>query len=192
MIDFDALVDVVTTNGLDGRLFDKTANDSYENNGTFSKRFKGVADCKVQHVRQLYGALKKWKYVEPKKVIPLKQDEEAQDGKEDEKEPVDGDDVNHGSDQMGIYEIGKRFYFWDSHRKHPDYVAAKYSNIKEEVLNNPLFSRFINIRSWNTLTATITALLATEKALRNCITKQEILWKTLFRVQGSRVQCLEV
>ena len=167
-ININVLTDVVTTNGIDGRLFDKTAKDLYQNNGTFSKRFKGVADCKVQHVRQLYGALKKWKYVEPKKVIPLKQDEEAQDGKEDEKEPVDGDDVNHGSDQMGIYEIGKRFYFWDSHRKHPDYVAAKYSNIKEEVLNNPLFFRFINIRSWNTLTAAITALLSTERALRIC------------------------
>ena len=168
MIDIDAFVDVVTTNGIDGRLFDKTAKDSYQNNGTFSNRFKGIADCKVQHVRQLYTALRKWKYVESKKVVHLKQDEDVDDGKEDEKELVDGGVVVHGSEQMGIYEIGKRFYFWESHRKHPDYVAAKYSNIKEEVLNNPLFSKFINTRSWNILTAAITALLATEKALRIC------------------------
>ena len=65
-----------------------------------------------------------------------------------------------------IYEIGRRFYFWDSHRKHPDYVAPKYSNMKEEVLNNPLLNGLTDIRAWNSLTAAITTLLATECALQ--------------------------
>ena len=165
-IDIDVLTDVVSTNGINGSLFDKTAKDSYENNGTFSKRFKGVNGCKVQHVRQLYTALRKWKYVKPKHDVEMKQDEEV----EDEKEAVYG----LQDDQQDVYEIGKRFYFWDSHRKHPDYVAAKYSNMKEEVLNNPLFAGLTDIRAWNALTAAIGALLGTEKALRICSNGQSV------------------
>ena len=165
-IDIDVLIDVITTNGIDGRMFDKTLSESYENNGTFSKRFKGLSGCKVQHVRQLYTALRKWKYVEVKQQVEMKQDDETvdekQDEKEDEKELVYGQE----NEQHDVYEIGKRFYFWDSHRKHPDYVAAKYQNMKEEVLNNPLFAGLIDIRAWNALTVAITALLATERALR--------------------------
>ena len=167
-IDMDVLIDVVTTNDIDGRMFDKTVRDSYQNNGTFSKRFKGAADCKVQHVRQLYTALRKWKYVLQKPVDEAKQDENEEDGKDDEKELVDDGQHDGTSNEPDIYEIGKRFYFWDSHRKHPKYVAAKYNNMKEEVLNNPLLAGMTDIRAWNALTAAITALLATEKALRIC------------------------
>ena len=177
-IDINALIDVVTTNGVDGRMFDKTVSDCYQNNGTFSKRFKGVANCKVQHVRQLYRALNKWKYVEPKEEVSVvvAHDEDEVDGKEDEKEPVDGGQSQNdgGSNEPDIYEIGKRFYFWNSHRKHPDYVAAKYKNMKEELLDNPLLDSLITIGAWNALTAAITALLATEKALGICSNGQSV------------------
>ena len=168
-IDIDILIDVVTTNGIDGRMFDKTELDSYENCGNFAKRFKGLNDCKLQHVRQLYTALRKWKFVEQKEVVVTVENvQDAEDGKDDEKEPVDGDAVVIGSNETDVYEIGKRFYFWDSHRKHPDFVAAKYSNMKEEVLNNPLLATFITIGAWNALTAAITTMLSTEKAQRIC------------------------
>ena len=168
------MIDVVNTNQLDGRMFDKTAPNSYENNGTFSKWFKGVPDCKVHYVRQTYTALRKWKYVEQKPEIAVKQEEDAEDGKEDEKEPVDDNQNDGGSNEPDVYEIGKRFYFWDSHRKHTNFVAPKYKNIKEEVLDNPLLAPLSSIGAWNALTAAITTLLATEKALRICSNGQSV------------------
>ena len=165
-IDIDVLIDVITTNGINGRMFDKTAPNSYENCGNFAKRFKGLSGCKLQHVRQLYTTLRKWKYVEPKKEVVEEQENDVEDGKEDEKEAVDDDgDDQQGVGEPDVYEIGRRFYFWDSHRKHPDYVAPKYKNMKEEVLDNPLLAPLTSIGAWNSLTAIITALLATEKAL---------------------------
>ena len=162
-IDTDAFTEVVTSNGIDGRMFDKTEVGNYEKCGNFAKRFKGVPGCKLQHVRQLYNALRKWKYVEQKEEAVVT----TEDGKEDEKEPVEDDqDEHHGAGQPDVYEIGKRFYFWDLHQNHPDYVAPKYKNMKEEVLNNPLLAPLITIRAWNSLTAKIKALLATEKVSR--------------------------
>ena len=140
-------------------MFDKTDPEHYQNMGAFSKRFKAVPDCKLQHLRQLYGAIKKWKYIEPKMV-------EAAESKEEEK--WDGDESAGGQSAVtqtpDIYEIGKRFYFWDSLRKHADFVAAKYQNMKEELLNSPLLAGSLSMRSWTNLTELIEVLISTEIA----------------------------
>ena len=82
-IGYEALKKVVTTEGIDGRMFDKTDKEHYRNMVSFSKLFKAHSDCKAQHVRQLYGALKKWKYVEPKKT-----NNPVDEAKHSEKEPI--------------------------------------------------------------------------------------------------------
>ena len=196
VIGHEALRKVVTTEGIDGRMFDKTDKEHYRNMGSFSKLFKAHSDCKAQHVRQLYGALRKWKYVEPKKT-----NNPVDEATHSEIQPVAAHEVNQSEDvvvnndsdreQMDplqqdligmvdydqpqdVYEIGRRFYFWNSHRKHPAYVAAKYGNIKEEVLDNPLLNGLTDIRAWDALTAAIAALVATESAVQICSNGQSL------------------
>ena len=166
-IDGDALKQEVTTNDIDGRMFDKKDSEHFENMGKFAKRFKSVSNCKAQHLRQLYIALRKWQYVEPKEPTVLKQKEEPVEDTKEEEEEKKEDTVHIEHDHPpDIYEIGKRFYFWDSHRKHPDFVAPKYENIKQEIFDSPLLSGLITMRAWNELTASIEILIRSDAALK--------------------------
>ena len=161
-IDGDALKQEVMTNLDDGRIFDKTDREHFQNMVKFSKRFNSVSNCKAQHLRQLYTALRKWQYVESKVQTVQKQEAvPVEDAKEDENVEVIFFEPDQPPD---VYEIGRRFYFWDSHRKHPDFVSPKYENMKEEVLNSPLLSRFITIAAWNALTTLIEKIITSDAA----------------------------
>ena len=151
-IDDNALKQELFRHSIDGRLFDKRDSEHFQKMGHFAKRFKSAPNCKRQHLGQLYRALRNWRYIEYKvqKEIPV------EDVKEDEKEDQPPD----------VYEIGRRFYFWDSHRKHPDFIKPKYENIKEEVLNSPLLSGLITIAAWNALTALIERMIGSDAALQ--------------------------
>ena len=160
-IDIEGMTDLLNTNTIDGRMFDKGDPEHYQKNGTFSNRFKAVPNCKVQHVRQLYTAVKKWKYVEWKEVVVESKEEEKEDTVNDD------DDVEEqtNSDQPDVYAIGQRFNFWQ--RKHNDYVQAKYKDLKEEMLQSSLLSvHFQGISGWNALMKIVEAMIATKAALK--------------------------
>ena len=145
-INGDVLKQEVMTNDIDGRMFDKTDRDT------------------EQHLRQLYTALRKWRYVEPKvQSVEKQKEEQADDSKVDESERVIFFEPEQPPD---VYEIGRRFYFWHSHRKDPDFVAPKYENIKEEVFSSSLFGGLITIGAWNTLTALIETMIGSDAALK--------------------------
>ena len=164
-IDVDALSEVMTSNDVDGRMFDKSDPEHFQNMGSFSKRFKSFPDCYGQHIRMMYRLTRKWQYVEP---VAVQMAESKDDGKADDIEADDEAEVIYfAADRPpDVYEIGKPFYFWNSHRKHPDFVAPKYENMKEEVLESPLLSGLMSIESWNALTASIEVLMRCESALR--------------------------
>ena len=156
-IGVEEIAEVLTTNKIDGRMFDKKDSVHYENNGTFTKRFKGSPNCNAQHVRQLYRALNKWKYVEWKEVVV--------ESKEEEKE-VEQDDVVEEAkpEHVDVYTVGKRFDFWL--RNHSDYLQAKYKDLKEEVLQSPSLSAYFSgINRWNNLVNTVEAMRRTKYAL---------------------------
>ena len=154
-IDMERMNEMLITNNIDGRMFDKNDAEHYQKNGIFAKRFKGIPDCKLQHVRQLYGTMKKWKYVEVKKVVVEAKEEE-------EEEDVEEEEV-----ASEVYTIGKRFVFWKSQRTKKDYVEAKYKDMKEEMLQSPLLSvHFPGISTWNRILAKVNALVGTKAALK--------------------------
>ena len=169
-IDIDPLNEVMTSNGIDGRIYDKTNPETYQNVNVFAQKFKSIPNGNGQHIRRMYNVVRKWKFIKSKKEkVVKKQKETVDDGKEDEKEPVvdDNDAVLIESNQRPeIYEIGKQFYFWDSLKGHPNYVKAKYGNMKEEVMHSPLLDGLVSVRAWNKLTKDIAAIIATEYALR--------------------------
>ena len=154
-IDIEQMAQLMTINEIDGRMFDDKYPDHYQNNGTFSNRFRTIPNCKVQHVRQLYSAVKKWKYIKWKQVTT--------ESKEDDFIAADVE-LEMQSQQPDVYTIGKRFNFWQ--RKHKDFVQAKYKNMKEEMMRNPLLAKCIGVRAWNKLSATISIMVKTRAALR--------------------------
>ena len=159
-IDVQQMTDLMTSNIIDGRMFDKGDAEHYQKNGIFAKRFKGIPNCKLQHVRQLYTAVKKWKYVEWKQVAVESKEEEKEDA-------VDDEDIQKQmkSDQPDVYAIGKRFNFWQ--RRKDDYVQAKFKDLKEEMLNTPLLSvHFQGIKGWNALMKIVDAMAGTKAALK--------------------------
>lgn len=188
-IDLDDFTEIVTARKLDGKMFDKEHRDTFLNMNQFAKLFKSTKKYKAQPFRVLYRKLRDWKYIETKapestkkKVVtravvesgtlstrllskdsravlrPQSADENVADNSqipmplEPEKPP-------------DVYEIGRRFYFWDSHRKHPHFVMAKHENMKEEVLHNPKCAGLISMEQWNVLTKEIEVMIATESAL---------------------------
>ena len=162
-IDTDELQNVLKSNGIDGRIYDKTNQQTYQSVNDIAKKFKSIPNCKGQHIRRMYNVVKKWKYVKSKEEKAVKKQEETvDDGKEDEKEVVDDDQYERPS----VYEIGKQFYFWDSLKGHQRYVKAKYVNMKEELLYSPLLDGLVSLRSWDQLTKDIAVILATEYAQR--------------------------
>ena len=170
-IDGDALKEVLTDNHMDGRIYDKSNQETHHSVNAFAQKFKSIPNCYGQHIRRMYNVIRKWKYIKSKKEKALKKQEEAvDDGKEDEKEPTNHDDEVRDQNQMNqrhaVYEIGKQFYFWDSLKRHPHYVKAKHENMKEEVMHSPLLDGLVSMSAWNKLTKDIAVLIATEYALR--------------------------
>eukprot|EP01084_Bolivina_argentea_P151813 264939_1 len=51
-----------------------------------------------------------------------------------------------GKTELEVYDLGTRFYYWKSMKQHPHFIAAKYSNLKEEMFQ----SGEIDGLSWTT------------------------------------------
>ena len=170
-IDADAINEVLSTNGIDGRIYNKTNPETYQNVNVFAQNFKSVQNCHGPHIRRMYNVVKKWKYIKLKKKEVKKQEEEIDDGKEDEKQPVFDDhdavnDQNQSDQRHTVYEIGKQFFFWHSLKAHRRFIRSKYENMKEEVMNSPLLHGLVSVRAWQKLTHDIAVIIATEHALQ--------------------------
>ena len=68
-----------------------------------------------------------------------------------------------------VYSEGKRFYFWQDYKNHPDlqpFVKAKYQNMKEDITQSPLLSKAtaIVMDVWNNTLQGASDFVQTEKA----------------------------
>ena len=161
-IDVNQVKQVMTSDNIDGRMFDKDDVDHYQSKSAFNKRFKGIPICKVNHIGRLYSVVKKWKYVE----VLNTEMESKEDEKEDDN--VDDDVVEQTkSDQADVYAIGKQFLFWNSQKRHRNYVKAKFKDMKEEVMQNTsILQYFPGLKDWNDLMNAVNAIVSTKAALR--------------------------
>ena len=66
--------------------------------------------------------------------------------------------------EADVYQIGKRFLYWDSQRNHKDYVKPKYGSIREEVMH--MQGSGVTNRSWDSLTQTVQDLITSHTARR--------------------------
>ena len=166
-IDFNELQKVLTSNGVDGQIYDKCNPATHQSVNQFAQKFKSTQNCYSPHVRRMYNVIRKWKYIKMKKKSVKKQEDAVDDGKEDEKDPVDDDenDENVSEQQPTVYEIGKQFYFWKLLKGHHRFVKAKYVDMKEEVMHSPLLDGMVSVSAWNKLTKDIAVMIATEYAM---------------------------
>ena len=59
-----------------------------------------------------------------------------------------------------VYDIGKRFMFWESQRQHPDYIEPKYPSMKDEMFATGL----MNQSMWDELDKKVETKFATKMA----------------------------
>ena len=50
-----------------------------------------------------------------------------------------------------LWNDGKQYYFWKSHRRHPDFVEPKFKDLKDEILNSPILKGKISAKDWDNL-----------------------------------------
>ena len=169
-ISIDTLREVLSSNGIDGRIYDKTNEDTHQSVNDFAQKFKSYSNCNGQNVRRMYNVLRKWKYIKMKKKAVEKMEERMEetkdDGKEDEKEDTDESKRFASQQSREVYQIGQKWYFWNSLKRHPNFIKSKYGDVKEEVMHSPLLDGMVSVKAWNKLTTHIEAMIATETALR--------------------------
>ena len=54
-----------------------------------------------------------------------------------------------------VWNSGQRYYFWKSFQRHPNFVTAKFKDLKDEFLNSPLLKGIISAKEWDNLVAKV-------------------------------------
>eukprot|EP01083_Nonionella_stella_P200706 734775_1 len=98
--------------------------------------------------------------------------------KQDEFESQDNSNLStQQSERHDIYDTGNQFYYWHSYRHHPRYIEAKYCDLKEEMLNNPV--RCLELSQWRSLQTECKTDIATDVA-RNI--KSNGFWENMYKI----------
>eukprot|EP01084_Bolivina_argentea_P271476 461954_1 len=51
-----------------------------------------------------------------------------------------------------FYDLGTKYYYWESHRLHPNYIEPNHDNLKNEMIDNKNDSIRLKIDQWDALT----------------------------------------
>eukprot|EP01083_Nonionella_stella_P081633 224991_1 len=113
---------------LDGRLFMK-GTPQFMNSLAFGKIFESVEGGKKKHFAKIYSMIStRWNIKTRSAKVEL---------------------IEYHKERSDVYEIGVKFFYWESVQHHPHYVKAHYCNLKEELLDNNLIP--FDIQTWERL-----------------------------------------
>ena len=59
----EELNNVLMRHGIDGGIYDKSKEETYQNIDEFAEKFKSVPNCHGPHIRRLYNVIRMWVYV---------------------------------------------------------------------------------------------------------------------------------
>lgn len=65
---------------------------------------------------------------------------------------------------VDVYDIGKRFMYWETQRQNKNYIEAKYRDVKEELFESPVLAGLMTRRGWDQLTETVQVRINTKSA----------------------------
>eukprot|EP01084_Bolivina_argentea_P000968 1779_1 len=131
---------IAKTKNLDGKIFVKGTN-SFKNSTQFANIFKSITGYNKKLLAKIYTTIHKWKHIE----IQSNKAEFNVESKYD----TNVDEITNDNTETEIYEIGTRFYYWDSVKNYKHYIKSKYQCLKEEILKNKVLK--FDITQWNYL-----------------------------------------
>eukprot|EP01084_Bolivina_argentea_P127288 225131_1 len=132
-INVDEFQKIALDKHVDGRIFVK-GSDSFKNSTGFVKLFTSIAGYNKKTLAQIYTKINKWKPIK----IQFMKAKLSFENKNNSNENNDENKTEKDQQQIGVYEIGTRFYFWNSLKSHKHYIQPKYQSLKEELLKNTL------------------------------------------------------
>eukprot|EP01083_Nonionella_stella_P271670 920724_1 len=110
----------------------------YKNSLTFAKIFKRIKGYEKKAFASIYAKINSaWDNTEHDTNVS---DTEVHLKHEECKYDPNSNVSTQRTTSKDIYEIGIKFHYWFSLRHHPHYIAAKYSDLKTEMINNTLRS----------------------------------------------------
>ena len=148
-------------------------------------------------------------------ISSLKKHEELMKAKEQNEET---EMVELVKDEV-VWQNGRKFYFWESYKRHPDFVEAKHNDLEDEVMESRVLDRMLTKQEWNTLMEEVTRMLekeSTKKIVSNgrhgdvipkgqpfdeqhltalkLWTDHDVLQKTLYRILrlGHRAEVMQI
>ena len=64
---------------------------------------------------------------------------------------------------VDVYDIGKRFMYWETQRQNKNYIKAKYRDVKEELFESPVLPG-LRRSLWDQLTEIVRVRINTKSA----------------------------
>ena len=61
-----------------------------------------------------------------------------------------------------VWRNGKKFYYWKSLARHPNFVEAKYDDLEDEMLNNTVLTQMLTKKEWKKLQKDVMDLMQSE------------------------------
>eukprot|EP01084_Bolivina_argentea_P034776 64413_1 len=158
-IKINEFANIAKQENITGKMFVK-GHIQFKNSVQFAKLFKSLTGCKKKHLTQVYARINKWVHfkLSVAKVIS-KTAEITPERKECSNTSVNSEEKKYSNivtsnsdyknEDINFYQLGTRFYFWKQMKEHKHYINRKYSNLKEEMLQNKLIS--FDAQRWNQL-----------------------------------------
>eukprot|EP01083_Nonionella_stella_P233991 823889_1 len=183
-IDRKEFAETVMNAGINGHTFIQ-GTPQYKKSLQFAKIFKSIKGYKKKDFTNMYVKINSsWDAIEvtePDNVeINDHNTEIVIEHTESKHNPNPPTQHNEANERHDIYEIGTQFYYWHSLRDHKHYIHPRYSDLKDEVLNNPVCG--LDVSQWNSLQTECKTDINTDVA-RNI--KSNGFWQNPYRIAKS-------
>eukprot|EP01084_Bolivina_argentea_P060246 110076_1 len=145
--DIDDFQQIAMNNHINGKIFIK-GSPLFKTSANFAKVFQSMKGYNRKSIATIYVKMNRWKFQSIQ--VELKNNHaELHQLEPKEINNADDDKTDDHDNETSIYDIGTRFYFWDSVKHYKHYIQAKHYSLKHEILKNKLLT--FTVKQWNYL-----------------------------------------
>eukprot|EP01084_Bolivina_argentea_P302960 523010_1 len=151
---------ILIKSNINGEIFIK-GHSNFRNKLKFAKLFISINGYNKKNICDIYTKIQNGKWLFEKSKTETNDIDSTMNINEEEKKDATECKNDNNNQNIEIYDVGTRFYFWNCFIQHKHYIKANYSNLKEEMLQNKIID--FNIKRWQYLESEVkTDLLTTE------------------------------
>eukprot|EP01084_Bolivina_argentea_P299303 515905_1 len=158
----DQFVQIAMNEHITGKIFIKDSS-TFKNSSAFARLFNSIDGYKKKQLTKIYSTIKKWTPIKLGTTIEQKNIEIKEQKSNVAEYSVPEEKEMDCIEKSKLYEIGTRWYFWDSMKTHPQYVKQEYTNFKDEMLQSNLTQELFDAKVWNGFRESAKTLLTTDK-----------------------------